>query len=397
MKNPFKFGREIGSSDLVDRQEELGLVLNAIREGSKLFLIGPRRYGKTSILRAASENAEREGCVVLRYDVEAYPSLDLLARAMLAEATSRLSGRVEKAGEKIKKFFGKLKPEVSYNPIDQTWSASLGVSDSLADGQEVPLLVDFLNGIEKLAAESEHPVGVILDEFQKIVEVNGQVAEGQIRAAIQRHEHVGYVFAGSKTRLLAEMTGHPSRPFYQMGLRCFIGPLPRDQFSEFIRRNFQRGGFSITDEAVTALLDLSQDVPHHVQMLAHQCWAALKESGQRAVTPALVRAQHALLVKQNNSHYSQMWNQLTAKQQKALIAVITELGNGLLSTRAARGSRLSVATLQSSLKALLEKEILRQDEENAAIRYRFIDPFFADWIRLILSLPPPPGKKKNSS
>lgn len=395
MKNPFKFGREIGPSDLVNRQEEIRLVVNALREGSKLFLIGPRRYGKTSILRAASENAEQEGMVVLRFDVEAYPSLDLLARAMLTEATERLSGQVEKVGEKIKKFFGKLKPEVSYNPIDQTWSASLGVSDSLGQEQEVPLLVDFLNGIEKLAAESEHPVGVILDEFQKIVEVNGQVAEGQIRAAIQRHEHVGYVFAGSKTRMMAEMTGHPSRPFYQMGLRCFIGPLPRDQFAEFIRRNFQRGGFIVTDDAITVLLELAEDVPHHVQMLAHQCWAALKESDQRAVTPALACAEHARLIRQNNSHYSQIWNQLTAKQQKALIAVISERGSGLHSSRAARSSGLSVATLQSSLKALLEKEILRQDEEDAVIQYRFIDPFFADWIRLILLIPRPPEKNKS--
>jgi predicted transcriptional regulator len=185
---------------------------------------------------------------------------------------------------------------------------------------------------------------------------------------------------------MAEMTGHPSRPLYQMGLRCFIGPLPRDQFAEFIRRNFQRGGFAISDEAITVILGLAEDVPHHVQMLAHQCWAALKEGEQRAVTPALVRTQHALLIRQNNSHYSQMWNQLTAKQQKALVAVITERGSGLHSTRASKAAGLSVATLQSSLKALLEKEILRQDEENAAIRYRFIDPFFADWIRLILAL-----------
>ena len=395
MKNPFKFGREIGPSDLVNRQEEISLVVNAIREGSKLFLIGPRRYGKTSILRAASENAEREGMVVLRYDVEAYPSLDLLARAMLAEATGWLSGQAEKVGEKIKKFFGKLKPEVTYNPIDQTWSASLGISDTLAQEQEVPLLVDFLNGIEKLAAEAEHPVGVILDEFQKIVEVNGQAAEGQIRAAIQRHEHVGYVFAGSKTRLLAEMTGHPSRPFYQMGLRCFIGPLPRDQFAEFIRRSFQRGGFSISDEAIASLLNLAEDVPHHVQMLAHQCWVAMKEGDHHTVTPALVRAQHALLIRQNNSHYSQIWNQLTAKQQKTLVAVIAERGAGLHSTRASRTASLSVATLQSSLKALLEKEILRQDEEDAVIRYRFMDPLFADWIRLILSISPASGKNKS--
>ncbi|MEJ7713566.1 MAG: hypothetical protein WKF84_27900 [Pyrinomonadaceae bacterium] len=51
-------------------------VVEAINSGSKLFLIGPRRYGKTSILRAAAEQSEASGAVVLSYNVEAYPTLD---------------------------------------------------------------------------------------------------------------------------------------------------------------------------------------------------------------------------------------------------------------------------------------------------------------------------------
>jgi hypothetical protein len=42
------------SGELVDREEEVAAVLETIREGKKLFLIGPRRYGKTSILKAAT-------------------------------------------------------------------------------------------------------------------------------------------------------------------------------------------------------------------------------------------------------------------------------------------------------------------------------------------------------
>jgi len=53
MRNPFQYGRELGTDSLVDRQEEVTEVINTITEANKLFLVGPRRYGKTSILAAA--------------------------------------------------------------------------------------------------------------------------------------------------------------------------------------------------------------------------------------------------------------------------------------------------------------------------------------------------------
>ncbi len=56
MKNPFQFGRELAPPDLVDRQNEIATCVGTVQNRERLFLIGPRRYGKTSILKAASEN-----------------------------------------------------------------------------------------------------------------------------------------------------------------------------------------------------------------------------------------------------------------------------------------------------------------------------------------------------
>jgi AAA+ ATPase superfamily predicted ATPase len=81
MKNPFEFGRELGADELVDRQEEVAEVIRVIKGGEKLFVIGPRRYGKTSILKAADDRATRDGAVVLRYNAESYPTLNQLVAA----------------------------------------------------------------------------------------------------------------------------------------------------------------------------------------------------------------------------------------------------------------------------------------------------------------------------
>ncbi|MGH9900072.1 MAG: hypothetical protein ACRD4L_14605, partial [Pyrinomonadaceae bacterium] len=74
MENPFQFGRELGADELVDREDELAVVIRTLTKGEKLFLIGPRRYGKTSILKSACDRAASKGAVVLRYNAEGYPT-----------------------------------------------------------------------------------------------------------------------------------------------------------------------------------------------------------------------------------------------------------------------------------------------------------------------------------
>ncbi len=62
-------------------------------------------------------------------------------------------------------------------------------------------------------------------------------------------------------------------PFYRLGSKIFLGPVPRPDFSCFLKKKFLDGGFSVADEAIASLLDLAEDVPYNVQMLAHACWS----------------------------------------------------------------------------------------------------------------------------
>ena len=105
MKNPFEYGRELGTDELVDRQDEIRTVTQTIRQGGKLFLIGPRRFGKTSILRTAEDQLSRKSAVILRFNAENYPSVDQLVAALIAEAARQLKGTVERKGEQVRQFF----------------------------------------------------------------------------------------------------------------------------------------------------------------------------------------------------------------------------------------------------------------------------------------------------
>ena len=74
--------------------------------------------------------------------------------------------------------------------------------------------------------------------------------QAQLRAAVQRHTDIGFIFAGSKTTLLNDMTMNPARPFYRMGIRYFLAPIPREEFAAFISRGFEKAGYRVDAAAV---------------------------------------------------------------------------------------------------------------------------------------------------
>jgi len=387
ISNPFEYGRELGTGELVDREEELAAVMQTVRQGTKLFLIGPRRFGKTSILKAAEDRLQAGGAVVLRFDAETYPSLDGLVTSLIAAAAKGLKGPVERVGDQVRSFFSRLRPELSFNVTQEAWSAKLGMSVAAGSETQVTLLVEALNGLEALAAAQpkKQQVGLIIDEFQRIVEIAGRQAESQIRAAIQRHRKVGYIFAGSKTRMLTGMTMDAARPFYRLGSVRFIGPVPKKDFQEFLVAKFKEGGFSMKDDAaIPAILELAEEVPYNVQLLASTCWNELRSrpAKQRAGLDARVIAESMeLIVRQYDPFYTQIWTALTAIQQKTLIAVIQQRGLHLQSQQAALLVGRSASTVQRSLGGLTGKEILREEEFEGGVRMRFEDPFFAQWVR----------------
>lgn len=68
MINPFQYGAELKPAQLVNRKPELRDVTRTLLEHGRLFLIGPRRHGKTAILHAACLVARRADAVVLSLD-----------------------------------------------------------------------------------------------------------------------------------------------------------------------------------------------------------------------------------------------------------------------------------------------------------------------------------------
>jgi type II secretory pathway predicted ATPase ExeA len=379
MYNPFQYGAELKPSQIVNRKQELRDVRRALVNKGRLFLLGPRRFGKTAILRAAAASAEREGAIIVRLDAESYPGVDGLVRAIVTESARKLKSDVAKTGEKILRFFARLRPSISYDPANNTWGGALD-SVKNSDSDHTVLLVEAIDGLARLGADAKRPTALVIDEFQKVIQLGGESTEAQLRAAVQRHTGVGFVFAGSKTALLNDMTLNPARPFYRMGIRHFLGPLPRDEFTQFIARSFEKGGYRVDGAAVQDILDRSEDVPYNVQALSSVAWELLTDEDGEELTPKLVQRALKLLVDRDRPFYLTVWNGLTTVQQRVLTAAVAERGTALTSADVTQKYRVSASTMSKALKFLENRDILRRDEGKDSMRWRLEDPFFAAWL-----------------
>src|SRR4051812_15630557 len=111
MDNPFVYGEVVPASAFVDREQELERLTGDLLAGQKVFLISPRRYGKSSLVQQALRAASKRGALSVDVTVSSYSSyvafLEGYARALLTAEAQPDRIRVW-----IAELLGALRPEL---------------------------------------------------------------------------------------------------------------------------------------------------------------------------------------------------------------------------------------------------------------------------------------------
>jgi hypothetical protein len=284
--NPFVYGEIVTAGAFADREGERERLRGDLAAGQKVFLISPRRYGKSSLIRDVMRGLAREGVLTVEVTVAASSSyvgfLEAYARALVSAdtPTSRLQRWV---GDLLKT----LRPEVRFEPGSGMAGSHSGFTLSFPavrtarDTARLAAEVFALPG--RIAAARKQRLAVALDEFQAIAAFDGGTVEAALRAAVQDQRMVGYVFAGSEPSLMERMLG-PRRPFYKAGPVVRLEKIDPDVFADFIEKRFTAGGLKPEPGLGSAIVELAGNVPFDVQRLAHEtlgrCEGGRKKGGR---------------------------------------------------------------------------------------------------------------------
>jgi hypothetical protein len=366
----------VPGDSFVDRESELDRLIGDLAAGQKVFLISPRRYGKSSLIRQALNALTRRNTLTVEVTVSSYSSylsfLEGYARALAAVET-----RWERARGWLTKVISSTRPEVRYD-TDTAGPGRFSVSFPLVkNDRDVNRLANEIFTLPgRLAAEQKRSVVVALDEFQAIEGFNGGSVEHALRAAAQQQRQVGYVFAGSEPSLMEKMIG-PKRPFYKAGPVMRLQKIPADIFAAFIEARFGKSGIRAEAGLGAAIVDLAGNLPYDVQRLAHETWDDVRASSGKRATLDSLHTTLARLLAEQDTLFEAVWQRLTLAQRAVFRAVVLQNGQGLLSADVRARYRLGgPSSIQASLAALLKQDLVLKE----GTQYVVVDSLLREWI-----------------
>lgn len=365
--NPFEYGKPLPAGQMVDRQAELTTLGDQLVNAHNSRLVGPRRYGKTTLINAAFAQARDDGLVVVKVNFLGVLTLDDIAERIERAYSQQLDSRFKQWFTGVVRT---LRPTLTGGggPVPAAIAISPQPSPSgLLDRLALPAKMHARHGVR---------CAIAFDEFQDVLRV-GPNADAIIRSVIEEHAGVaGYVFSGSHIGMMRELFADRRRAFFGQATPIDLRPLAADELGEYITARFLHGDRD-AGEALAPLLDLAQGHPQRALMLANKLFtttgpghSADSDVWSKALAAACYEAEPEI---------TQVWSDLTATAQRAL-AVIAE-GTIGLNSRTAReryGLPRTGSNQQAVQRLADEAHIVKADTRTG---WAVVDPLLGLWLR----------------
>lgn len=368
MNNPFRYGIAVNDPYFIDREQEIKDFSTWLKSGQSLVVYSPRRYGKTSLILKLLHNLHEDGFSYIYVDFFKINSRRRFAEFYYSEIIKQMPSW-EKALRKIASLTKKIRPVVS---LDNQGLPNVSVR--FEDNSRDEDLTELFDLPQKLAGKK--PWIVVFDEFQEVEKLDGENFEKELRACAIHHDKVSYVFMGSKMNMLLNIFTHRSRPFYQFGKIVELRKIPSEILTHFIESGFKNTGIKFLPGISDIIIKTTEAIPHYVQYLASACWEEARERNS-LIDNTLVDAAINKLIMNQNDYFTKQYEELTAHQQRVLVAVSEENKNLFTAEFADKFHLSPVSSTQRSVQKLLKTGILTKNGAS----YDFNDPFFRLWVR----------------
>jgi hypothetical protein len=365
------YGEIVPRSAFVGRELELGRLASDLADGQKVFLISPRRYGKSSLIAQAFGTLARRRVVTLEITVSSFSSYVAFLEGYTRALASR--DRTAASGSWLRGLFTQFVPEVRGEPggVTVSFPTVRTARDAARLGAEVFALP------AQVAARLGRRLVIAMDEFQTIASYGEPGVEDALRAAVQQQRQVGYVFAGSEPTLMEQMVS-PRRPFYKAGPVMRLGRIAPDVFARFLDDRFRRSGLTPEPGLGAAIVDVSGNLPYDVQRLAHETWDDVTAARRRKVGLEDVHATLRRLLAEQDVFFDAIWQRLTLAQRAVLRTVVLERGAGMFGADLRARYRLGGASsVQAALAALQRLDVVTRDDDG---RYAPVDSLMREWV-----------------
>lgn len=346
-----------------DRENEIIQLENNLSNGLNTLVHSPRRLGKSAMIKHLFFKLEQEQDFETIY-------VDLFATNNAQDLIRNLAERIlEKYHSKniltgIKKLLKGITASLSFSE-----AGIPTLSLSLSEGQMDSSLGQLFAYLEKRNKQ----VVVAFDEFQEVA-IYPEKAEALLRTQVQKLTNVRFIYSGSSNHILQNMFYSAKRPFYQSSEVLVLDKINHEKYFQFIESGFTQFNKTIEKDAISHILDFTDDYTYYTQAICNQAFFKAEESFSYEDSIELTTA----YIENRKVDYMGLYSLLAENHKKVVVAVAKE-GVVLKPTAIEflmKHKLPSASSTLQSVNALTTKEILYKDTNG----FRVYDVFFKRFL-----------------
>ena len=362
MENPFKFGGLVTGEDFADRENELAEILREVRGRTNVVLVSPRRMGKSSLL---AELMGRHSSEFLWVYVDFYgvTSKSRLVEVYMSALARSVYGTAKKVADGLRDLMRSSKFRIV---LSETGVPAI----ELSKGEPtVPEIQDIMDVPEELARKRGKRVVVVFDEFQEIGTLDGVALLKAMRSRVQTHKHVSYIFAGSKRHLLLSIFEEREGAFYKSARPMELGPIPKEDFVEFLKAKFAKAGGRIAPATAGGIVDASGGNTYYAQQIAHELFDISSKPKPEDLESAVTAS-----ISHQSPVFQALWDSIKSPSQRSYLLAVAKEG---------RSTPRSALIQKHGLKSQshVQKAVTHLDSRGITENGEISDPLFVLWLR----------------
>lgn len=371
MKIPFEYGSIAEKDSFIDRVEDRKQLKTFLGGGINVMLISPRRWGKSSLVKAAMDELKQEDANVRVCYIDAYTisSEEDFYNKFASAVIQGVSSSMEKRWNDFVNFIQGIVPSITLNS-DPMNSVAINLSyKPIKDSAE-----NILNLPEKIASAKGIHIIVCIDEFQNLANLkNWKNIEGTMRSVWQHHHSTTYCLYGSKRHMMMDIFGNSNNPFYRFGQVLKIGKIDKSYWIPYIIENFERYDKYISTEFAERICNQVKCHSWYVQQFCFLIWTHTEEK----VTEDIYTQQLQALIDTNADMFLSDIEGIPMTQVAMLKAIAEGESQFNAKETVNKYSLGSPRTITKNKQIIIKKDIV----EKTGNEYTFIDPVFELWFR----------------
>ncbi|MBR4417682.1 MAG: AAA family ATPase [Victivallales bacterium] len=363
--NPFITRGYRGPEYFCDRREETKKIVSALTNERNVTLMAPRRYGKTGLIKNVFHCLPKDFATIY---------VDIYDTSNLREFTEKLAGAVlgaldsaaDKFASVVGRFFRSVRPKMT---TDGSGSVTFSFSIDRDDAETT------LSAIFDYLASKEKRIVIAIDEFQQILDYPEKGTEALLRSRIQFLDNTGFIFAGSRHHLMAEMFVSPRHPFYQSTDIMSLLPIDKKAYLKFAKGFFTSEDRAFSDMAFESIYNRFDGVTWYVQAVLNRIWS---EGGGLESEKDVSLAIEALVDERALTFHDLMESQTATG--KALLAAIAreKVVKEITASSFLRNNSLSApSSVRTALEGLIKADLVYRSEDG----YLVYDRLLGEYLR----------------